>query len=167
MFHCHARQKQAPVRSARNLQPVQADSHLAYSVFAAGGDFFRSPQEPDLHIQKIQFVGGDGREAGIVLGRPVGRIAHRLGQRCAGTEITATGTQLAFPLKAHKRTVNRQIGRFGKVGFKPVGPRHLDHGRHPAARGLKKPLLFVRAKFRLCALIVLIGCHVSASNIKV
>ena len=166
VFHGHARQKQSAVRSACDLQTVHADSHLAHSVFAPGGDFFRPPQQPNLHIQKIQFLGGDGWEAGIVLGRPIGRMADGLGQRGRGAEITAAGAQMALPLETHKRPVDRQIGRFGKGILEPLGPRHLNHRRYPASGGPKHSLLFFLAEPGFCALIVLRRCHVSTRENK-
>jgi len=70
---------------------------------------------------EILILGGDGGKTGIVVRRPISRVTYCLGQRGGLTKITAAGTQFAFAFKAHKSSVDGQIGDIREGRLEALG----------------------------------------------
>ena len=90
------------------------DGNRLDAVFALGGNRFEPPQQPDLHVEMIQFARRDGRETRIFHRRADRRTIERIAQRDRLAQIAATASQLAAALEADEGAVERCVRCFGQ-----------------------------------------------------
>ncbi len=131
MFHRHAGQQQPAGHAAGDLHAVLADHHRLHAILAAGLDRLRSPQDPHVHVELAQLDRGDGRKAGVVGRRPIGRTIQRMAQRNGRADVSAAGAEPARPPQRDERPVHRHLGRVAQQAARRFG-RFAAHGRHNA-----------------------------------
>src|SRR5207244_2573440 len=100
MIDGHARQKQAVLAAARDLDAVLADRNSADTVLSLRRDRLRFAQEPDLHVEMLDFARRQRRETRVLEDGARGCFLKRVLERDRRPQHAAAGTQMFAALEA-------------------------------------------------------------------
>jgi hypothetical protein len=90
MIDSDAGQQQSACAAACDLHAVFADHDRLHALFAPRGNALRSPENPHVDVEAVQFVGRNRGESRIIGRRAIGGHVQRLSQQHIGPEASAT-----------------------------------------------------------------------------